>query len=83
MPGSVESYLRTSAEHLLGKLIPNRTTTDHQTDYYLVLGHVTVTRGESRRDVQLANMILIDLENEAPRLNESVPCMIMTMRQGK
>lgn len=63
MPGSVESYLRTSAEHLLG--------------------HTTVTRGESRRGVQLADLILIDLENEGPKPNESAPCMIMTMRQGK
>lgn len=41
IPGSVESYLRTAAEHLLG--------------------HATVTRGGSRWEVQLANLILIDL----------------------
>ena len=50
---------------------------------FLHIGHATVTRGESRRDVQLADMILIDLENKAPRPSESVPCMIMAMRQGK
>jgi hypothetical protein len=49
----------------------------------LFLGHATVTRGESRRDVQLADLVLIELENEGPKPDESVPCMIMTMRQGK
>jgi hypothetical protein len=63
MPGSVESYLGTAAEHLLG--------------------HATVTRGESRREVQLADLVLIDLQNEGPKPNESAPCLIMTMRQGK
>jgi hypothetical protein len=63
MPGSVESYLRTAADHLLG--------------------HATVTRGESRREVQLADLILINLENEGPKPDESAPCLIMTMRQGK
>ena len=62
-PGSVESCLRTAAEHLLG--------------------HATVTRGESRREAQLADLVLIDLENEGPKPNESAPCLIMTMRQGK
>ena len=28
-------------------------------------------------------MILIDLENESPRPSESVPCIMMTMRQGE
>ena len=48
-----------------------------------LLGHATVTRGENRRDVQLADLILIDLEDETPKSDESAPCMIMTMRQEK
>ncbi len=28
-------------------------------------------------------MILIELDNEGPKLNEPAPCMVMTMRQGK
>jgi hypothetical protein len=48
-----------------------------------LLGYATVTRGESRRDVQLADLMLLELENKGPKPNESVPCMIMTMRQGK
>jgi hypothetical protein len=48
-----------------------------------LLGHATVTRGENRRGVQLADLILIDLEDETPKSDESAPCMIMTMRQGK
>jgi hypothetical protein len=63
MPGSVESYLRTAAEHLLG--------------------HATVTQGESRRDVQLADLILIELENEGPKPDDLAPCMVMSRRQGK
>ena len=63
MPGSVESYLRTAADHLLG--------------------HATVTRGENQREVRLADLILIDLQNEGPKPDESAPCLIMTMRQGK
>jgi hypothetical protein len=46
-------------------------------------GYATVTRGESKRDVQLADLIVIDLQNEGPRPGESALCMIMTMRQGK
>ena len=46
-------------------------------------GHATVTRGESRRDLQLADLIVIDLENEGPRPGDLAPCMIVTMRQGK
>jgi len=34
-------------------------------------------------DVQLADLILIDLENEGPKSDESAPCIVMTMRQGK
>jgi hypothetical protein len=49
---------------------------------YLV-GHATVTRGEDRRAVQLADLMLIDLENESPRPGETVPCMVQIMRQGK
>ena len=59
-PGSVEFYLRTSAEHLLG--------------------HATVIWGESRREVQLADLIVIELENEGPKPDEPAPCMIMSMR---
>ena len=47
MPGSVESYLRTAAEHLLGLYISPygcRFLTRS-------LGHTTVTRGENRRDI--------------------------------
>jgi hypothetical protein len=82
VPGSVESYLRTSAEHLLGlsSFTPLRT-------YVFIrnssLGHTTVTRGETCRNLQLADLVVIDLENEGPRPNESAPCMITTMRQGK
>jgi len=47
------------------------------------LGHATVTRGESRRDVLLADLIVIDLENDGPRPEDSAPYMTMTMRQGK
>ncbi|KAF2195062.1 hypothetical protein K469DRAFT_756985 [Zopfia rhizophila CBS 207.26] len=54
-----------------------RTAAEH------LLGHATVTRGESRRDVQLADLVLIELENEGPKPNESAPCMVMLMRQGK
>ena len=63
MPGSVESYLRTAAEHLLG--------------------HATVTQGESRRDVQLADLILIELENQGPKPDDLAPSMVMSRRQGK
>jgi hypothetical protein len=63
MPGSVKSYLRTAADHLLG--------------------HATVTRGDNRREVQLTDLVLIDLQNEGPKPDESAPCLIMTMRQGK
>jgi len=38
------------------------------------------TRGKSRRVVQLADLMLIDLENEGPKPDDSTPCMIMTMR---
>lgn len=37
--------------------------------------------GESRQEVQLADLMLVELENEGPRSNESAPCMIMSMRQ--
>ena len=50
---------------------------------FSLLGHAAVTRGENRRDVQLADLVLIDLEDETPKSDESAPCMIMTMRQGK
>ncbi|KAF2186420.1 hypothetical protein K469DRAFT_455732, partial [Zopfia rhizophila CBS 207.26] len=54
-----------------------RTAAEH------LLGHATVTQGESRRDVQLADLVLIKLENEGPKPNELAPCMVMLMRQGK
>jgi hypothetical protein len=50
---------------------------------YLLLGYATVTRGESKRDVELADLIMIDLENEGPRPEDLAPRVIMTMRQGK
>ena len=50
---------------------------------FSLLGHAAVTRGENRRDVQLADLVLIDLEDETPKSDESAPYMIMTMRQGK
>ena len=54
-----------------------------QTTAEQLLGHATITCGESQRKVQLADLILIDLANEGPKPGESAPCMIMTMRQGK
>jgi hypothetical protein len=47
------------------------------------LGHATVTRGESRWEVQLADFILVNLENEGPKPDESAPCLIITMKQRK
>ncbi|KAN0068023.1 hypothetical protein V8E54_013951 [Elaphomyces granulatus] len=44
---------------------------------------VTVTRSESRRDVQIADLVFVGLENEGPKPDEAVPCMLMSMRQGK
>jgi hypothetical protein len=32
-----------------------------------LLGHATVTRGESRRDVQLADFVHVELEKEVPK----------------
>jgi hypothetical protein len=85
MPGSVESYLRTAAEHLLGLYSSLLFVTLRISSYTYISssGHATVTRGESRRDLQLADLIVIDLENEGPRPGDLAPCMIVTMRQGK
>ena len=47
------------------------------------MGHATVTRGENRREVRPADLMLIELENEGPKPDELAPCMIMSMRQGK
>jgi len=49
----------------------------------LLVGHTTFTPGESRRGVQLADLMLIHLKNEVPKPDESTPCMCSTMRQGK
>ncbi len=57
---SVESYLHTSAEHLLN--------------------HTTIIRGESRREIQLADLIFIKLENEGPKSNEPTPYIIILIR---
>src|SRR6266480_7155834 len=79
-PGSAESYLRTAADHLLGlyyyHLLPGPLT-DRP------VGHSSVTRGENRRDVQLTDRMLIELEDEGPIPHEAVPCMVITMHQGK
>jgi hypothetical protein len=86
-PGSVESYLQTAAEHLLGLhlfVILRNPSYDIEAGADLPSsGHATATRGESKRAVQLADPIVIDLENEGPRPEDSAPCMIMTMRQRK
>ena len=47
------------------------------------MGHATVTRGESRREVQLADLILVNLENEGPKPDEPAPCLIITVKQRK
>jgi hypothetical protein len=86
MPSSAESYLRTSAEHLLGLCLLYYKCLNFWpaiSNKHVLLGYATVTQGESRRGVQLANLILIELENEGPKPNKSAPCMIMSMRQGK
>jgi hypothetical protein len=83
-PGSVESYLRTAAEHLLGLhlfvLLRNPSYDVEAGTDLPSSGYATVTRGESKRDVQLADLIVIDLENEGPKPGESAPYIIMTMR---
>ena len=47
------------------------------------LGHTTITQGESRRDVQLTNLILIKLENKGPKLNKLALYIIILIIQGK
>jgi len=45
-----------------------------------LLGHITVIRGESRREVQLADLIVIKLKNEGSKSNESAPYIIILIR---
>ena len=45
-----------------------------------LLGYTTVTRGESRREIQLADLILIKLENEGSKFNESASYIIILIR---
>jgi Centromere DNA-binding protein complex CBF3 subunit, domain 2 len=47
------------------------------------LGHATVTCSKSRREVQLADLIFDNLENEGPKPDELAPCLIITMKQRK
>ncbi|KAN0079449.1 hypothetical protein V8E54_004663 [Elaphomyces granulatus] len=41
----------------------------------------TVTRGESRRDVQIVDLVLVELENEGPKPGESVPYIRLPRRR--
>ena len=74
MPGSVELYLWTAANHLLSlyyyHLLP-RLLADRP------IGYSSVTWGENRRDIQLTNLILIKLEDEGPIPHEAVLCIVM------
>ena len=80
-PGAVvESYLQTAADHLLSlyhyRLLPGPLADQP-------VGYSSVTRGKNRRDIQLADLMLIELEDEGPTPHEAVPCMVMMMHQGK
>ena len=53
--------------------------------YFLTysLGYIIVTQGKSRQDIQLADFVLIKLENKGPKLDKLVLYIVILRRQGK